>query len=363
MMATAEHEEVSGSSDVSRPGNYVAVDPLTRAGWDSLISAFPQSTIFHGAGWARVLRQTYGHTPAYLCRFEGERLAGLLPIMEVSTPWRGRRGVSLPFTDACAALKTSDADGRGLYQKAMQLGRERHWKYLECRNGGEGWEGATPSLSFYRHEIDLTGSEEGIYERMEGSVRRGVRRAQSAGVTVDFSRSPDAVNTYYNLHCRTRKRHGLPPQPFSFFDNIRRFILEPGDGFVATGRLNGRAVAGAVFFCRNRRALYKFGASDYAFQELRPNNLVMWESIRHCAALGCAGLDLGRTSLANSGLRRFKLNFGAVEETVQYCRYDFGSEAFAVDVDRAEGWFNRVFACLPLPVLRLAGRILYPHLS
>jgi len=28
-----------------------------------------------------------------------------------------------------------------------------------------------------------------------------------------------------------------------------------------------------------------------------------------------------------------------------------------------EGWFNRVFAALPLPLLRLAGAILYPQLS
>jgi len=33
------------------------------------------------------------------------------------------------------------------------------------------------------------------------------------------------------------------------------------------------------------------------------------------------------------------------------------------DVDRAEGWSNRVFALLPPRVLRLAGQLLYPHLS
>ena len=32
-------------------------------------------------------------------------------------------------------------------------------------------------------------------------------------------------------------------------------------------------------------------------------------------------------------------------------------------VDRAESWMNNVFRCLPLPLLRLAGNLLYPHLS
>jgi hypothetical protein len=67
--------------------------------------------------------------------------------------------------------------------------------------------------------------------------------------------------------------------------------------------------------------------------------------------------------LANEGLRRFKLSLGASEETVRYCRYVFSSGRFVSDVDRAEGWFNQVFGRLPLPLLRLAGQILYPHLS
>jgi hypothetical protein len=61
-------------------------------------------------------------------------------------------------------------------------------------------------------------------------------------------------------------------------------------------------------------------------------------------------------------LRRFKLGLGAVEKKLQYAKYDFSSKQFVVDVDQVEGWFNRVFSRLPLPVLRLAGAALYPHL-
>ena len=102
-------------------------------------------------------------------------------------------------------------------------------------------------------------------------------------------------------------------------------------------------MAAAVFLHQGRQALYKFGASDYGFQHLRPNNLVMWEGIRQCAARGCGRLHFGRTSLANEGLRRFKLGFGAREEEIKYCKYDFRAGRFVTDVDRAEGWFNRVF--------------------
>jgi hypothetical protein len=84
--------------------------------------------------------------------------------------------------------------------------------------------------------------------------------------------------------------------------------------------------------------------------------------MRRCAEEGLSTLNLGRTSLSNEGLRRFKLGLGAVEKKLQYAKYDFSSRQFVADVDRAHGWFNRVFSRLPLPILRLAGAALYPHL-
>jgi hypothetical protein len=89
----------------------------------------------------------------------------------------------------------------------------------------------------------------------------------------------------------------------------------------------------------------------------------MWAAMRRCAEQGLSTLNLGRTSLSNEGLRRFKLGFGAVEEKMRYAKYDFASEQFVLAVDRVHGWFNRVFASMPLPVLRLAGAALYPRLS
>jgi hypothetical protein len=89
----------------------------------------------------------------------------------------------------------------------------------------------------------------------------------------------------------------------------------------------------------------------------------MWEAIQWCTANGFASLHLGRTSLGNPGLRRFKLGFGAREERIEYLKYDFAKEKFVTDVDRVQGWFNHLFRCLPAPLLRLAGHMLYPHLS
>jgi CelD/BcsL family acetyltransferase involved in cellulose biosynthesis len=341
----------------------MAMDPTERPDWDSLLGAHPQSTVFHGSAWARVLRDTYGHRPFYIARFDGGRLSGLLPLMEASSWLTGRRGISLPFSDSCSVLETGGDQGRELFRRAMDCGRQRGWKYLECRGDVSSWEGAAPSVSFYSHAIDLSIGEEKLFNGLESAVRRGVRKAGQAGVRISFDTGMESVRTFFALHCRTRRRHGLPAQPFRFFRNIQRHLLAPGQGFIATARLGNQPLASSVFFCHGRQALYKFGASDYRFQQLRPNNLVMWEAMRHGAQRGLATLNLGRTSLSNQGLRRFKLGLGAVEEEIRYARYVFSTRQFVQTPDRAEGWFNGLFAAMPLPLLRLSGAILYPHLS
>ena len=87
--------------------------------------------------------------------------------------------------------------------------------------------------------------------------------------------------------------------------------------------------------------------------------------MRRCAEQGLSTLNLGRTSLSNEGLRRFKLGFGAVEETMRYAKGDFclGSNLSCKLLTAWMVGFNRVFASMPLPVLRLAGAALYPRLS
>ncbi len=341
----------------------MTVDPLSATDWDASVAEHPRSTIFHGSAWARVLRETYGHQPFYFVRYDGGQLAAALPVMEVSSPLTGRRGVSLPFTDFCPALEPADGKGEDLYQNAMECGRQRRWKYLECRGLDSAWEGARPSLSYCVHKLDLRVGPQRLFQRLGGAVRQGVRKAEREGVKIDFDSGEATMRTFFRLHCGTRRRHGLPPQPWRFFSNIQRHLLSKGHGFIATARLAKKPLAASVFFYDGHQALYKYGASDYAFQHMRPNNLIMWAAINQCAERGLATLNLGRTSLGNAGLRRFKLGFGSEEEEICYVKYQFASHQFVRDVDRVEGWFNRVFALMPLPLLRLSGAVLYPHLS
>lgn len=339
------------------------VDPLEQAGWDARLPTCPAPSFFHGAAWARVLRDTYGFSPIYFILGDPAHPRALLPVMEVNSWMTGRRGLSLPFTDECEPLCPDAGSFRPLFREALEYAKVRAWKYLECR-GGKTWFGDAPaSTSFHGHRLDLDGGEAVLWAGLDGAVRRAVRKAERSGLTVAFSQDLDAVRIFYGLLCRTRKRHGMPAQPFRFFENIHRHVLAQNQGWVVLARHGRVPVAGAVFFLFGKMAMFKFGASDETYHPLRANNLVMWQAIKWHAQQGFGVLDFGRTSLENDGLRRFKLGWGPQERRIDYVRYDRQKADFVTAKDESSGWHNRVFRMLPLSISRLIGVAFYRHVA
>jgi hypothetical protein len=283
--------------------------------------------------------------------------------MEVSSAITGRRGVALPFTDWCPALADDPEEIARLQRFALDFGRSRGWRYAEFRGNIAPPLDAETFLEFYAHRIDLRLGADKALSACTPAVRRGIRKAEAHGLRVEIRNDRQGLLQFWSLHVRTRRKHGLPPQPFLFFENIHRHVFAAGQGFIVVASIGERPIAAAVFFAFGAKAIYKFGASDPTLQHLRPNNIVMWEAIRHLAGRGYAELHLGRTSLCHDGLRRFKLGFGAVEEQLRYFRFDYRSNRYVHGEDRVQGWYNSFFRWLPPVLLNLAGRIIYPHLS
>jgi hypothetical protein len=338
------------------------IDPTLSSKWDESLALLPGAGFFHGTAWSRVLKDTYRFRPCHMLAERQGVVCGALPMMEVDNWPKGRRGICLPFTDECAVLGTNTHCQQQLIEAAIQEGKRRNWKYVEFRGTSEGFTNAAPSISFYGHRLELTAPEQ-MFDRLESAVQRAIRKGMKSGVSVSVETGSDAVRTFFRLHCKTRRKHGVPPQSFGFFKSIHRRILECGGGVVVVARIGRTAIAAAVFLRLGTKAVYKFGASDERFQHLRGNNLVMWEGIRWLARHGCRELDFGRTSMAREGLRRFKLSWGASESRIDYYKYDCRTGRLVEDRDQAAGWHTRVFALLPGPISRALGALLYSRLA
>jgi len=343
--------------------NIQFIDPTLVSGWDEDILRFPETSFFHSASWAKVLKESYGYDPEYLTLMDSGRLTAVLPLMEVSSFITGKRGVSLPFTDYCEVLTVHKESSNVVFEKLKQQGGKRGWKYIELRGGTDYLGDVPPYTFFYRHELDLSIGADKILRNLRDSTRRNIKKSEKTGVEVRFEGTLDALYEFYRLNCMTRREHGLPPQPFRFFASIHEHIISRDRGRVALALHDGKVIAGCVYFHFGRSALYKYGASDRRFQHLRSNNLIMWEAIKRYAGEGYGQFCFGRTEPENEGLRQFKTGWSATERIINYYRYDLRKNTFMPAGERISSAANKLFSNVPIPIARAIGAVLYRHVG
>jgi hypothetical protein len=337
------------------------LNPIDYPGWDELLISSQGYNFFHTSAWAKVLCETYHYRPVYFALLDGSKFLALAPMMEVKSIFTGIRGVCLPFTDHCEFISDSGSQAEDIIDSMKEYAREHRWQFIELRCGN--YPNQTPAASFYGHILDLTVGPEQLFRRLRSDERSGIRKAIREGVKVSIHRSAGAIKEFYRLQCITRKRHGLPPQPYSFFQKVYEHVISKNLGLIILACHSNMNIAGAVYFGFGDKSIYKFAASDYAHQHLRANNLVMWEAIKYYAGNGYRSMCLGRTELDNLGLRKFKMNWGANERILNYYRYDLRREAFVAETQVVRNAYHHIFRAMPIPLLRLCGSLLYKHIG
>ncbi len=323
----------------------------------TLVARHEAATPFHLPSWIAVVASSYGFTPSVLClRDEDGSIRAASPGLHVGGRLRGRRWVSVPFTDACPPL-ADDAVAADAFAAALDRHRrESGLKTIEIR-GELGDDAGTRHGVGYRHVIPLTAAEDVLFRRLSERTRRAVKRARREGLVV--RREPDlraAHNSFWRLHCATRRKLGVPVQPRAFFDAIWRLMIEADHGYVLSAYLDARPVASVLFLERGSTVVYKFSASDPELTHLRAPSAVLWEGIRAAQKKGRARLDLGRTEFAHEGLRYFKLGWGSEETTLTYTYLGRGAPAASRG---GEGAVGRLIQRSPTIVARTIGRVAY----
>ncbi len=345
------------------PLNLKIIDPAEYPDWDNLILSNDNCSFFHTSAWAKTICESYNYKPIYFTQRNGNRLPVLIPIMEVNSILTGKRGVSLPFTDYCEPIVDASIPSQKVFDYIITYGKKEAWKYIELRGGESFLPDVTPSTQFYGHILNLTQDEEQIFSGFRNSTKRNIKKANKEGIDVRFSKSLKSVKEFYRLNCLTRRQHGLPPQPFKFFKKVYDYIIDKDLGFVALAFYNEIAIAAAVYLHAGNKVLYKYGASDITYQNLRANNLIMWEAIKWSCRNGYKTFCFGRTDPANNGLRQFKSGWGSKENIINYYKYDLRKDTFIKDNQNIKRSYTKIMANMPIPALKAIGVLLYRHMG
>jgi lipid II:glycine glycyltransferase (peptidoglycan interpeptide bridge formation enzyme) len=190
-------------------------------------------------------------------------------------------------------------------------------------------------------------------------VQRKIRRADREGVVVEVGRSEELVNQFYELLLKTRRRHGLPPQPIAWFRNLVECLGPRLAIYVA--RVDKRPIASILTLRDKRSFVYKYGCSDERFHNLGGMPALFWRAIQDAKAGGFEELDLGRSDETNPGLVRFKDHLGAARGTIRYWQFPKTSAGGGFGRVLNSPVARKVILKLPDGLFRLAGEIFYRH--
>ncbi len=339
------------------------IDPSLYPNWNKFILDNFDPDVFHSAEWCLVLKATYNFFPNYFLFLNNDKPLAVIPLMEIRSFLTGNRAVGLPFTDHCNPLKTSDLDLQPLSKEIFYYGNEKKWKYIEFRSSFFNAH-QPPYETYYTHDIDLTMSSSELWARLKNSNRRNIKKAIRLGLKVQFEKSTQCLKDFYRLQVITRKRHGLPPQPFRFYKNIFENLILKDLGIIASVYYKNRMIATSIFFNFNHKAIFKYGASDHIYHPLRPNNLVMWETINWYRENNCHLLNLGRTDTGDKGLLEYKRSWGGEESELNYFRFSCNQNKYITSpYNKYDSILSLIGSCTPVPLLKLIGKVFYRHFA
>jgi CelD/BcsL family acetyltransferase involved in cellulose biosynthesis len=333
---------------------------LTDPRWADFVARQPGATPFHHPDWASLVARCYGFRAFVIATSDvsGKIRAGL-PVIEVRHLRGEPKWVSLPFTDYCPPLLSAPEEEASLSSALQGASRAAGIRRVEVR---APLADTTLASSAFRHVVPLDGDPDQVFARFRRTVRQQIRQAEKMGVTVRQATGPqDLLDTFYQLHLRTRRRIGVPIQPRRFFRMLWESVISTGLGLVFVAEASGQPVAAQVCLAWNGTMIGKFSASDEKAWSLRPNDLIIWHSIKTAFELDCRCLDMGRTDAENDGLRAFKRSWAAVEEPLVYGTLGAGPETAPANDGKAGRLLASVIRHSPLVVCRAAGEALYRY--
>lgn len=337
--------------------------------WHPQIEQQVQEVFYYNPSWLTLLAKLYGYSYTMLSTSSPDgQITGLLPLYRIASPLTGQRCVSVPFSDYCPLLATDANSANALIDQALVLTQQRKVRYLELRAGlNETLSGRSDLVEgnlYVRWLLPLHIDTHNVWSGLHKPVQRQIKKSQKLGVQVRISECREDMAQYYQLHLRTRMKHGMPAQPQRFFFALWDSFASSGTIQLLLAEYEGTIIAGMILVMSGKTVRYAYGASDERYLYLAPNNQLLWTAITWGCTHGYHVLDLGRTARDNQGLMEFKRRWGAREEPLPYYYYPENSGLTATS---EQSWkFRLLTGCwkrLPLGIAGPLGGYMYRHLG
>jgi CelD/BcsL family acetyltransferase involved in cellulose biosynthesis len=299
----------------------IIIDPTTDPVWGQL-TAGSAGSLFTSALWLRALKNTYGFTFAATVL---EDDAGT-PVSGVA--WvdvhdlRGRRVVALPFCDYADPVIGDPAHWAVLRSALTQHGVPVRARTLRPDGYAED-DAFVHGRETRWHGIDLTREPATMWDSIDQSARRAIRKAEKSGVVVRRAEHLDDVRRFYDLHCSIRRyKYHMLTQPFALMEHLWEEFSATDRFHLLLAEVDGETVGGTLYLEWDDTLYYKFNASQTDGLAVRPNDLLVWAGMQLGHERGLAAFDFGQSDLDQEGLLRYKEKYATSQATIRLYLHD-----------------------------------------
>ncbi len=346
------------------------IDPSTNPAWDAFVLSHEDCSIYHCSRWNEVLRQTYGYRPRYfVLEDKYHTIRAGIPLMVVGTGFGQKKLVSLPFTPHCNPLSENRDDLILLLKSILEYQRKIKASSLEIRTKASNHNYVNLPLVrdqyFMTHILHLDSGLQEIRSSFHKScIQRPLRKVEKNQLRLYVSSDSRDLKDFYNLQLRTRKKHGVPPQPYRYFVKMWDELHSSGLMELLLALDRETAIAGIIILKIKDTAIYQSAASDERFLSLHPNHFLLWNTIKRAHGDGYRYFDFGRSSLDDAGLAKFKDKWGCKRYELRYYFYPKVSGATST---KQNNWKYKcsvkLFRLLPISFLKFIGDRGYRYLG
>jgi FemAB-related protein (PEP-CTERM system-associated) len=345
------------------------IEHMTRLGdeWDAFAESHPEVRLGHAAAWASVFSQAYGLESHYLgARDDRGTLRGILPLVLFrSRPSGPRRLISLPYLDGSGILALDREAEDELLGHALKLVSAHRFAGLDLRSSSRAHRQLDESHAMDRVNLvlRLENDSEAQWKAFRAKVRNQTRKAEREGLELMDGDGAGLLAAFYEPFRVNMRDLGSPVHARAFFriaaqrfgDRLRLIVTQNAD----------RPVGGLVAIRFGHRVSVPWASTLRSERKRCPNNQIYWEAIKWAIETGATEFDFGR-SPRDAGTYRFKKGWGAVEEPLDWRRYDSdGSrlpQATAAPGPALEQ-LSRLWTRLPVPIASWLGARIRPYFS
>jgi serine/alanine adding enzyme len=272
--------------------------------WGDFVDSQPNATGYHSWAWRGVFARAFGYESIYLMALDGERLCGVLPLVQINSFLFGRSLTSLPFLNYGGVVSDSEDIGQALLAAAVDLARARRCGYVELRHVARQF----PELPCKQHRVTMKLTlVPGLWDTLDRKVRNQIRKAQKSGLMSEHGKA-ELLPDFYRVLARNMRDLGTPVHDQRFFAEVLRAF--PDRTRLHIVRLKGQPIAAGLTFRTGGTTELPWASSVRDYNNLCPNHLLYWGIIEAALAGGVETLDFGR-STPDEGTFKFKQQWGA----------------------------------------------------